>query len=224
MLLQGGIPHLTHPCPHFLYDPGPYVAVVYCGRFIFGPAEPPPQLVNQSGGFHSAEGTEHGGVPTVLDIPLTGPLPFGPSVGHSSFMGGAFPSDHLWASASGPPLFWSFHLLTSGGAFLLLITICWDVMDLIIKKEKKKIYSGVFNSWPCVPLTFWWGPPLEVQAIFHIYNINNNKHKHKMKNNRGEDFIKNINSHLLIGSGSPAHLLPILCSHRVKSRKWPREI
>jgi hypothetical protein len=52
-----GFPHLTHPFLHFLYDPGPYVAVVYCGRFIFGQAEPPP-LVNQTGGFHSADGTD----------------------------------------------------------------------------------------------------------------------------------------------------------------------
>ena len=73
-----------------------------------------------------------------------------------------------------------------------MTTICWDVKDLINKKEEKKIYSGAFSSWPCVPLTFRWGPPLEVQAVFHIYNINNNKHKHEMKNNGGEDFIKEI--------------------------------
>jgi hypothetical protein len=33
------------------------------------------------------------------------------------------------------------------------------------------------------------GPPLEVQAVLHIYNINNNKHEHEEKNNRGERFI-----------------------------------
>ena len=106
----------------------------------FGHTEPPPQLVNQTGGFHSADGTDpQGGVSSALDIHFTVPLPFGLSICCIPFMGGAFPSCHLWASASGPPPFLviSFDAF-QGGAFLFMTTICWDVKDLINKKEKKR--------------------------------------------------------------------------------------
>jgi hypothetical protein len=79
---------------------------------------PPPQLVNQTGGFHSADGTDPpGGVSSALDIHSTVPLPFGLSICCISFMGGAFLSCHFWASSSGPPplSLWSFHLMTSKG-------------------------------------------------------------------------------------------------------------
>ncbi len=74
----------------------------------------PPQLVNQTGVFHSADGTDPpGGVFSALDIHLTVPLPFGLSICCTPFMGGAFPFCHLWAPASGPPPF----LVISFGAF-----------------------------------------------------------------------------------------------------------
>jgi hypothetical protein len=139
MLLQGGIPHLTHPCPHFLYDPGPYVAVVYCGRFIFGPAEPPPPVGKPVWGLPQCRRhrTWGGFPPCWIYLSLAPSLSVLPLVTLHSWEG-PFLQITFGLLPLAPPLFWSFHLLTSGGAFLLLITICWDVMDLIIKKEKKR--------------------------------------------------------------------------------------
>ncbi len=61
MLLHGTPPTLLTHALINLYGPGPYVAGIFCGRFIFGQAEPPPQLVNQTGGFHNADGTNQPG-------------------------------------------------------------------------------------------------------------------------------------------------------------------
>jgi hypothetical protein len=50
---------------------------------------------------------------------------------------------------------------------------------------------------------------LEVQAVFHIYNINNNKHEHEKKNNRGERLNNIIFPHLYLGEASPHPPTPI---------------
>ncbi len=44
---------------------------------------------------------------------------------------------------------------------------------------------------------------MEVQAVFHIYNINNNKHEHEKKNNRGERFTKIPFPTFYMGEASP---------------------
>ncbi len=79
MLLHWSLPHLAY-LALFLYGSGRYVAVIFCGRFIFGQAEPP-QLVNQTGDFQSADGTDPlRGVSPALDTHFVVPLPFGLSI------------------------------------------------------------------------------------------------------------------------------------------------
>ncbi len=62
-----------------------------------------------------------------------------------------------------------------------MTTICWDVRNLINKKEEKRNIFWIFSSRPFVPLIFSVGSPLEVLAIFRIYNINNSKLEHIIK-------------------------------------------
>jgi hypothetical protein len=49
----------------------------------------------------------------------------------------------------------------------------------------------------------------------YIYNINNNKHKHEMKNNRGEGFIKIYPPPSIWERLPPTHLLPIHWSRQL---------
>ncbi len=58
---------------------------------------------------------------------------------------------------------------------------------------------------------------MEVQAVFHIYNINNNKQEHEKKNNRGERLINIFFPPSTWERFAPTHLLPIL---RIVWKLW----
>jgi hypothetical protein len=52
------------------------------------------------------------------------------------------------------------------------------------------------------------GPPLEAQADFCTYKINNNKFEQKMKNKRGEEYIKMIDIPPSIREWFPPYSVP----------------